>query len=280
MNPLQTQQMIECTTKQASGQSITEEKKQRIKSLLTEIPIDDMFDLLYGKEITGEWESLPPLIESRLANGEKEANSILSSVAYGATKAVLFLKEFDDIVIKIPYKGWEYFVYDDEVDTGLSSIGFVDFEQTGGLAGGYCEVEEELYEAAVGARVQDFFAKTEYAFTLYDCIPVYVSERCDIKDWDTPPLGRRQSWLSDFSEFSSRMAHHGVCTAISWNLYKTDDTPHHRRSWALVTFLEANDIFDLHDNNWGVSKDGKLKIIDYSGFDEEMEERSGEACLS
>lgn len=278
MNPLQTQQMTEYTSKQANGQLITEEEKQQIKSLLTKIPIDDMFDLLYGKEITGEWESLPPLIESRLANGEKEANSILSSVAYGATKAVLFLKGFDDIVVKIPYKGWEYFIYDDEADDGLSSIGFVDFECIENPTGKYCEIEENLYEAATEARIQNFFAKTEYVFTLYDCIPVYVSERCDIKEWYTYSDNCRcQS--GDFGEFSSRMAHHGVCTEISWSLYEADDTPHHRRSWALLTFLEANDIFDLHDNNWGISKNGELKIIDYSGFDEKMEERSGEARL-
>lgn len=220
----------------------------QISELLAAIPSDRLTDILYRRVDIEEWES----IETGRPHLEEGDNSVLSGEASGYTKIVLFPKEEKDIVIKIPYRGMDLYQYD-ESDGGFGFVKRKDFE--GISSWDYCDKEASLYKQARRCGVERFFACTEYVGDALGKIPIYAAERCGEYKEDNvcrPPKVEGLVKLNIPPDVA------GVLSAQ----YKTADLH------ALVRFLRRFHVNDLHERNWGVGRDGNLKIIDYAGYED------------
>lgn len=219
----------------------------RVSEFLGDIQPEVLQDMLYIKRIRGEGE----VIEDAWSSRRKGDNTVFSSIATGMTKIVLFPKDCEDVVFKIPYFGEELYVYSDD-DDGLELYDTREFSEA--ADGDYCKREEKLFRLAVQSRVDRFFAQTEYVTTLLGYIPLYASERCEA--FEERDEERRYSLLG--------------CTGVPKDIedmlierYSPDELAR------LAGFLQENHISDLHSGNWGMSSNGDVKILDYSGFFEE-----------
>lgn len=183
----------------------------------------------------------------------------------GATKVVFCLKNF---AFKSPYTYMvDYYTEEDYNELSDNEKKKCDRDEEGwfskipffmGSAGNYCDVEAKVYQKALSYGVADFFAETANIPGTH----IYVQERYSMafdRYFDEEEWTLSKSEISDIRKscrfrFSDR--------AISWlaNHYSSSEL------MKLGTFLEIYDINDLHDGNFAFFPDGKLKIIDYSGY--------------
>lgn len=219
----------------------------QIREFLGRISPEVLQDMLYIKRIRGEGE----VIKDAWSTWKKGDHTVFSSVATGMTKIVLFPKDREDIVFKIPYFGSEVYMYTED---GLELYDTVEFSDK--VDGDYCKQEERLFKLAEKSHVDMFFARTSYLTTLLGFIPLYVSERC--KAFEDSCEERRYSLLGD----TGVPPDIGVMLAERYTGNELD---------RLSAFLRDNSISDLHSGNWGISRDGNVKILDYSGFFEDIE---------
>lgn len=218
---------------------------QETSEFLATIHPDDLMDSLYCSVIDGDWE----MADTERHRWMKGGNSVFQTIAYGLTKIVLFPKDMQDVVVKIPFIGINEYAYTENDD--LKLVGRVDF--SGLKSGDYCERESTVYKNAVQAHLEKFFACTEYVADALGFVPIYASERCD-------PL------------YSDGMTNRVCLSALSGLDVPNDVVKVLARQYGedelmdLEAFLLENNVSDLHEGNWGYGKDGKLKIIDYSSF--------------
>lgn len=185
----------------------------------------------------------------------------------GATKVVLCLKNF---AFKSPYTYMvNYYTEEDYNELSDSEKKECDRDEEGwfskipffmGSTGNYCDVEAKVYQKALSYGVADFFAETVRIPGTH----VYVQERYlmafdEYNGRDDAPLSKTE--INDirktccfYNSIPDRV--------ISWwaNHYSYSDL------LKLGTFLKLYDINDLHAGNIAFFPDGKLKIIDYSGY--------------
>lgn len=220
----------------------------QISELLKAIPSDRLTDILYRQVDIEDWES----IETGRPHLEEGDNSVLSGEASGYTKIVLFPKTDENIVIKIPYRGMDLYQCD-ESEGGFSFVKRRDFE--GVSSWDYCDREASLYKSACRSGVERFFACTEYIGDALGKVPVYAAERCKEYEWDKVC---RPLKVGSLVKLGVPPDVAGVLSAQ----YKTEDL------CALVRFLREFHVNDLHAGNWGMGRDGNLKIIDYAGYED------------
>ena len=138
----------------------------------------------------------------------------------------------------------------------------------------YCSIEADNYERAVKEDVDEFFAAI---YEIYEvCLPeeygcnrnavFYIQERAE------PDEEKTSSTCHDF-----------LCSCCSCKScenceYCSDDGDDYDRLESLFgktgridelfSFINEYDINDLHSGNFGYTKEGKVKIIDYSGYED------------
>lgn len=182
-------------------------------------------------------------------------------VRYGCSKAVLFYKYLHNYVIKIPYLG----VYkdNDKCKFKNAKIWYLKDENWD-----YCRYEEEIYQKACESGIGKLFCGTRYLCDTDD-FPIYVSEKSEdtidtysshkVSDKGRDYVRSKRSAKSndiypycpgDMSDNTIGMFYD------SWGKELTD---------ALLDFLVDNSIDDCHSSNIAF-KDGKIRIIDYTGF--------------
>lgn len=187
----------------------------------------------------------------------------------GCTKWVIAYKDIPDWVVKIPFCGTHGYI--DKEDTK----GFYDkFTGANNLKNdwNYCERELEIYEEAVRKNVDFFFTETHY-LGKYWGMPIYISKKVD--DYYTKRgLGsserkceecnniiqeaksRSEDWSKDYllsSFFITRMIDCGYSYEQIVNI---------------ILFCQENLIGDFHSGNFGWDKDDKLRILDFSSYNE------------
>lgn len=133
----------------------------------------------------------------------------------------------------------------------------------------YCSIEADNYERAVEEDVDEFFAAI---YEIYEvCLPeeygcnrntvFYIQERAE------PDEEKTSSTCHDF-----------MCSCCSCKDcdYCCDGDDYDRleslfgktgRLDELFAFINEYDINDLHSGNFGYTFDGRIKIIDYSGYE-------------
>lgn len=165
--------------------------------------------------------------------------------ASGASKMVFFYDEFPDLVIKIPLHG-------DYHDDYYCYAQFAEHEWD------YCESESAIYNFAVDAGLETFFAETEYVGTVGD-IPIYCSARCSTR------IGR-YNFKDNNSEDKASALSDG--TIGSWYLAVMIDQQGEEKVRNLLDFIDRYELDDFHPGNIGVNSEGTMVLIDYSGYND------------
>lgn len=154
----------------------------------------------------------------------------------GATKACIISEDLSDWVIKVG------FVYSDEEDD-------------------LCAIEADFYEEAVEEELDEFFAATYefYSLPLPEKFNLKRSIKFFIQEKATPDEEKTSATCeeytgSDWNDDDDRIE------SLFGGLVKC------KKLNKLFEFIDKWDINDLHSGNFGYTSDGRVKIIDYSGY--------------
>ena len=173
--------------------------------------------------------------------------------ACGITKLVIFLN--DSEVVKVPFDG-----------------GFLDCEDEDGEdfyffeIKDYCDKEAIIYDEAVDAGVEEFFAKTELAGYAGCGRPLYKSERVfEYMSEETANIRSKEP-----SQKAKNSANNSCYCVLPFGwLARAYDYYGEEKVEKLIAFLDEFDIRDLHDGNIGFRKNGAPVLLDYSGYRED-----------
>lgn len=190
----------------------------------------------------------------------------------GVSKAVFKFREFPDIVVKIPFKGYlncEY-AWDEEDEywdfSSVESIATYDFENAGYnnlRCWDYCETESSNYELAVKAGVDSIFAPTEYIGE-YMGIHLYISEYIS-NSFYFGDISCQDESKKTVKTIKENEKYYDISLDIlGWYLEQNGKD----KTSQLIKFLKDNNIHDLHSGNWKMTDDGQVKIIDYSSWND------------
>lgn len=224
--------------------------REKVIEHLSRVAPEMLADCMFDKEVDSESGSLHEYAIGRLG-----AALGCSETHMGITKFVLAWDDLPDVVVKIPFIGRDVYVMSGDGDND----GY-EYVETKAFDENYCDIDCEIVKEANSIGLGYMFADVEYLTTLYEYIPVYVAERCSAVDADENQRS---------------------CSALFKRLYALSvpdsiirDTIGQRGEHAirrLTCFLEESGIDDLHDENWGLSKNGYLKIIDASSWHEDFD---------
>ena len=189
----------------------------------------------------------------------------------GASKIVLWFEEFDDIVIKIPFRGahricgeYEDFYYaGTNVQTSLNN----DWD--------YCEAEAVVFQeiAEDYPELTHFFCETEYLGEIKGH-PFYIQNRVETiaSNMNT------DSYVENYSPSQESIdSLYDSLKDTAFINYSNDDVINIFGVSCdqcgidlikeLIEFCE-NNIEDLHSSNYGFDTTGVIQIFDYCGFNE------------
>lgn len=180
---------------------------------------------------------------------------------WGATKVVLYFQEMKEFVVKIPFMGSCTFNEDGDIDWNSCFSGGY-----GDGAWDYCVREAEVYELAEEEGIEDMLCGTWF-LGWYQQHPIYISERAE------------QGFYTgnDKIEYTDKNNSQATARKICDNFesrsfgYTVDsrmiDCYGYDKLKKLFAFLDREEINDCHSGNF-MWKDNKVKLIDYSGYDE------------
>lgn len=186
-----------------------------------------------------------------------DTNFFEEGVGCGATKLVLFPKEYKDIVVKIPFPG-SYF-YNDNEELELDDFRYA---IDGKYGWDYCEAEALKYNQAKERNLEFVFLKTTFIGYVHEH-PIYIQPR--IEETESRRRIHTPFKLEDAEKVRSKCFEMDVeCFSSFWindflNLYGEFFFR------ILTDFLNDCYVNDLHGSNIGYYK-GKPVIFDYSGY--------------
>lgn len=173
----------------------------------------------------------------------------------GATKLVLWIPNFDEYVVKIPFTGLYESIWIEEDEEYVE-----DYQEYFGAYDGwdYCYVETSLYADAVREGVDQFFLKTSLLGHIKGH-PIYIQPRA-VEFYAIP----HKISLEEKQESNKICRECRVSLKPEWVLdaVKCYGLPQVKK---LFAFIHEYNIEDLHGNNLGYYND-KPVIIDYAGF--------------
>ena len=174
------------------------------------------------------------------------------TVFRGETKACIINSDLADWVIKIGFREKPYRDFDEHID--------------------YMNLEAEYYEEAQKANLGEFFAET-YNIGAVDNVDVILQE------YARPDEDKISSFFFSYAESTfgyqpgDYVSEEEYLDAVS---RAEEDMDTEERVEAifgrgvecsrLVDFIEEKEINDLHSGNWGITKDGRVVIFDFSGY--------------
>lgn len=189
------------------------------------------------------------------------ANKNGISFFHGASKLVI-IDEESDWVIKLSYD------CSVDVDEGMESD--------------YCKRELYNYEKACEEGVDKFFAEIHMIGEV-DGIEVYLQEKLKVDDGveeDVDKIFRDYAYSLDESYYDEIEDDDERESILADDVYEMDEGERIEAIFGfeekLITFIEDNDINDLHSGNFGY-RGADLVIMDYSGWNiYSIEEREKE----
>lgn len=183
---------------------------------------------------------------------------------YGRSKLILKYRDLD-YVLKIPIL--RFIDYDEDNRLGIHT--YMNANEIG-AGSDYCMTEADIYDKAVNAGVEMFFAGTEYLCDI-NGYPIYVSQKAhnefictdylpDVSMNDEiikygQAIGISTSGLFDYEERLARNFFHE--NELEYGIDKIYD---------LLDFFKDTYISDLHSDNIGRDRLGRMIILDYPGF--------------
>ena len=166
----------------------------------------------------------------------------------GVSKACIFSEELPNWVIKTGFT-WDGEEDDDDFD--------------------YCTIEARNYQDAIIEGVEKFFAASYELCTvtpseckgLCNNIYFYIQEKAEPDEVKTSSTCER--YINGDYEDSEPWYHDHTDTERLESLFGED-----KNFNKLLKFINEWQINDLHSGNFGYTKDGIAKIIDYSGYED------------
>ena len=193
----------------------------------------------------------------------------------GMTKFVFSFKDIPNYVVKIPFlKVYEYGNESNEEDMEFEYSG-ANVKTLNCLFGNkkgndYCKLEQDLYFASFAYGLEYMFAGTFLSFAVDGKYPIYISKKAKIYEYEDIYSGKKYDdcivnsvktidkkykgkYLGGLSDEIKCM----VCE--HWGFEKLDK---------LLEFIDTFKMNDFHPANFGQNEDGKIILVDYSGFEE------------
>ena len=195
-----------------------------------------------------------------------------NSIEYGCTKMVLSFNDISDYVVKIPFMGYcdendvcEYYSNDEFKYNDMRRYFFKNVPVSGGWD--YCKYEEKLYSIAQKRGCESCFAKTFFIGFLKNKYPIYLSKKV-VCDEDS--ISSIQSENKEKLYTIKKMAKDNKVYFESKNgpdIFEKMMGQYGKKTMeSLIKFIHEYRIQDLHEGNFGIDNDGRIKIIDYSGY--------------
>lgn len=200
-------------------------------------------------------------------------NDVTFYAKRGASKHTFIFSNFDDVVVKIPFKGTAYISDENEIE--VDSI--FEFASDSYEGWNYCETDISVYNdmLADAPELADFFCKVEFLCEV-DGHPIYIQEKADMLADDIYDQDYKSHYPT--SEKSLQECISGsLSDSIYEGFYENDVIPlliarvcdeYGEEIAASLTDYCARNIYDLHELNYGVDKNGIIKIFDYSGYND------------
>lgn len=188
---------------------------------------------------------------------------LISDVKSGATKTCLFFDDIPDFVVKIPFIGaddeWE-----GETEFHYANRCYPEFKDN---KWDYCLTELGLFNESKAYGVSDMFAGTYYIGRINN-FPIYASNRVDncFYDYGVQSSSAESYALGSKILSSGRDYLHVDMNANLIGLFI--DSYGYDKTINMLNFIKKFDIRDFHDGNLASTNDGKVKIIDYSSYNE------------
>lgn len=184
----------------------------------------------------------------------------IDDVKYGCSKVVLFYYYLGDYVLKIPFLG--KCAKDGTYHNFTNAIYGSENENNWD----YCRAEEIIYELACREGLGDLFCGTKYLCDIQD-FPVYVSEMSESAlDEDVMPHHSSAAGLTYIkSKRQEKQFYYAPMDMDDDTIGLFYDSWGKELTDKLLDFLVDNDIRDCHNGNVAF-RDGKIRLIDYSGF--------------
>lgn len=175
---------------------------------------------------------------------------------YGASKMVFLL---DSTVIKLPFEGYETFLYDYETEEYYDEPTFEYYDNHD-----YCALEANIYAEAEECGVSQFFASTTIGGYTLNNKPFYISEKVNEyyainRELDKPsPASSKKALEIRENNYCGGLDATWIARAIDWYGEREVDN--------LLAFIDMMNINDLSYTNVGFRADGSPVLMDYSGF--------------
>lgn len=188
---------------------------------------------------------------------DMQAACCADDVRWGASKIVFFYDDLPDWVIKVPFFG----TYNIDTDE------YYDFCRANECGdGNYCQVEADIALDADREGVGACFAHTYYV-TCINGIPYYASEKIEdtLLNSDEPQVSEASSSAAENLSESYDLYELSLCDEVlAMFIEQYGET----MAENLLKFLYDQELGDFHRNNLGVDAEGRIKIIDYSDYNE------------
>lgn len=176
----------------------------------------------------------------------------------GCSKWVLQLKSLPGWVVKIPFQGYRKYKDDECLDEYEDFI----FKGAGNEIDDwdYCLRELEVYLEAKERNLEKFFPETLYLGDYHD-LPIYAAE--EMNDYYN---GEGIKCGSKYSNTISAQHNFMISPAHIEELLESGVMEEEIHS--LLDFFTECNVGDFHNDNFGWDKEGHLRFIDFSDFNE------------
>lgn len=174
----------------------------------------------------------------------------------GSTKLVFLTNELENWVIKLNFDRSTDPYYVEE-----------------GLVMDFCQIEADNYQRAVENDLGEYFAATYNVGKVNDT-NVYLQEKAEVDEYffDRMVEYAKDRELVKREDFEDEEEYREALEQCVWEDFDEEDRLEAvfggevDRLCKLFDFVDDNEINDLHENNFGITPDGRYLVIDFSGF--------------
>lgn len=184
---------------------------------------------------------------------------------FGCSKIVFGFSELEDYVVKLPLFGQWIEKYDKYTDDYY--IVFDEYKNASSdeyPPDDYCHKENEIYKLLQEYGLEDLAFGTYFLFSV-NGVPVYMSEMCEncglrsskcfpSVSEESQKKGQQKSQRNGYIMYDDMLS----VFIEQYGESMTDD---------LLEFISKYGVRDFHNGNVGYDSNGRIRMIDYSGFD-------------
>lgn len=248
--------------------------KNEMRKFLNHILKGSMMYLKYYWMNTDDDKSASEMREEIYHEVLDNNTSLPFKIKCGASKLAIMFEEFEDVVFKIPFIGSAAL---DEMEGQYMPYGIDAFRYaTHDGSWNYCAADKDVYQRMLDCspELEDFFCEIEF-LTFIDNHPVYIQERADktIEDINFDNYKREYPVSHNSLDFCEEDSVKDSLRDLAWGntnlnvlFAKIYDDYGEDIAEELLRYM-TEEIYDLHELNYGINKDGYIRIFDYSGFD-------------